>query len=87
MSFLRSAISDASRGVQVEYNVAASGKRLPPEDLTLLRQLYQSDFALSPFISPRRMAQGGHRSSREDQFAGALDAVEQFDDLDRGRTK
>jgi aryl-alcohol dehydrogenase-like predicted oxidoreductase len=29
---------------QVEDNIAASGKRLPPEDLTRLRQLYQSDF-------------------------------------------
>jgi aryl-alcohol dehydrogenase-like predicted oxidoreductase len=29
---------------QVEDNIAASGKRLPPEDLTRLRQFYQSDF-------------------------------------------
>jgi aryl-alcohol dehydrogenase-like predicted oxidoreductase len=34
---------------QVEDNVAASGKRLPPEDLTRLRQLYQSDFRTLAF--------------------------------------
>jgi len=34
---------------QVEANVAASGKRLPPEDLTRLRQLYQSDFRTLAF--------------------------------------
>ena len=34
---------------QVEDNVAASGKRLPAEDLTRLRQLYQSDFRTLAF--------------------------------------
>jgi aryl-alcohol dehydrogenase-like predicted oxidoreductase len=34
---------------QVEDNVAASGKRLPPEDVTRLRQLYQSDFRTLAF--------------------------------------
>lgn len=34
---------------QVEDNVAASGKRLPAEDLTRLRQLYQSDFRALAF--------------------------------------
>jgi aryl-alcohol dehydrogenase-like predicted oxidoreductase len=34
---------------QVEDNVAASGKRLPADDLTKLRQLYQSDFRVLAF--------------------------------------
>jgi aryl-alcohol dehydrogenase-like predicted oxidoreductase len=34
---------------QVEDNVAASGKRLPAEDLTRMRQLYRSDFRALAF--------------------------------------
>jgi aryl-alcohol dehydrogenase-like predicted oxidoreductase len=35
--------------MQVDDAVAASGKKLPADDLTRLRQLYQSDFRSVPF--------------------------------------